>query len=150
MKKLSKEKFFRIGTKKYSIEFDETNDTQLDTDEVGDADAFIRNIRKVNLHRSLLNLRESATFLIKDKGFHEESEVRLLSMYPQNSDNVKYRSDAEKPVPYIPYKLPRSHNTIKQVILGPKNKPPIPVVESMLKRHGFGDVDVTPSSIPYQ
>lgn len=74
----------------------------------------------------------------------------MFSMCEEASDHVRYRSVGDRCVPYIPYELLRSHETINKIVLGPKNKTPVEVVRNMLKRHGFGDVEVVPSTIPYR
>lgn len=130
--------------------FNDLHDTELDTREIGGGDDCIRNINKANLHRCLLQIHEHTTFLIKSNGFYEEQEVRMFSMTPATSDCVCYRPVGAKCVPYIPYELPRSHQTINRVFMGPKNKTPINVVKAMLKKYGFGDVEIVESSIPYR
>lgn len=136
--------------KNHIADFNDVEDTELDTKEIGNVDDFIRDINKAKLHRCLLQIHENTTFLIKSGGFSEEQEVRMFSMCDNASDHVRYRSVGDRCVPYILYELPRSHKTINKIVLGPKNKTPVEVVRNMLKKHGFGNVEVAPSSIPYR
>jgi len=130
--------------------FNALHDRQLDVAEIGGSLDYSRNLTKANLHRSLLQIHERETFLMKSSGFKEEEEVRMILMENMGSDVVEYRSVGNKVIPYVPYKLPKNSKRINKVILGPKNSTPIPVVESMLKRHGLGDIEVVPSAIPYR
>lgn len=82
-------------------------------------------------------------FLIKSPFFQEEREWRILSIITSLSDelqipNCSFRSSDNTIVPYLDFPtLGLKSEAIKEIILGPKNITPKPVIATMLRSCGF-------------
>jgi hypothetical protein len=93
-------------------------------------------------------------FVLKSEAFKEEDELRLLALI--NRVEIKklgFDVKSNSLRPYREYELKKFDQctpVIKEVILGPKHRSPISVVEDFLRCNGFGYVHVSRSAVPYQ
>ena len=89
-------------------------------------------------------------FLLKDGGFSEEREWRLVVQLDEidlSSYGCEYRIRDGKLVPHKDFLIETS--TVREVVLGPKSMNGRRMVESFLESNGFGGVNVRRSDIPY-
>jgi hypothetical protein len=105
-----------------------------------------------------LSLRDTASplwkelFRLKAYAFREEREWRLLSyLFGEEKDTCSHRVMHDRMVPYqsIPL-LNLERKPITEIILGPKHGTPPRVVQSFLKRNGYGVVKVLQSEASYR
>ncbi|MDD4203352.1 MAG: DUF2971 domain-containing protein [Candidatus Omnitrophica bacterium] len=91
-------------------------------------------------------------FLLKNKGFKEEKEWRLISYFIKNgTDKCCFHADSDKIVPHRDFDLiANERKSIEKIFLGPKNKTPDYVINSFLKQSGFEGVTVVPSKTSYR
>lgn len=91
-------------------------------------------------------------FLLKHEAFKEEQEWRLLSyLITAVEDPCMFLALNDRIVPYREFTLPRlDGKSISEVVVGPKNRTPHKVIESLMKKNGFLDVKITSSIAPYQ
>ena len=93
-------------------------------------------------------------YKLKSGAFSEEQEWRLLSYFFKTSDDEDdiclFRPCQNSLIPYkeLPL-LELDCIRIKKVVLGPKNRTPVRLVENFLKQNGFGDVEVSQSVASY-
>ncbi|MFA7256487.1 MAG: DUF2971 domain-containing protein [Kiritimatiellales bacterium] len=90
------------------------------------------------------------TFLLKDEGFSEEREWRLLVQLDENDlvgYGCKHRICDGKIVPYKDFQFDCSG--IREVVLGPRNVNSEQMVTSFLNSKEVRDVNVRKSKIPY-
>ena len=94
----------------------------------------------------------SKLFLLKSPAFREECEWRLISYFVKSGDdNCQFRASNDRIIPYREYKLPvLKHNSIEEIILGPKNLTPDYVVESFMQKNGFKDTKILHSTASYR
>jgi hypothetical protein len=91
------------------------------------------------------------SFHLKSKGFEEEREWRLLSLFVKNGKvPCSFRVGQNQIIPYRGYKLSAQRNPIIEVWLGPKHVTPKWIIESFLKRSGFDHVHVESSAATYR
>lgn len=91
--------------------------------------------------------------LLKQSGFHEEQEVRLIiATVLANNKNVQFRARGQDLVPYIRIEMQNLEPRfpIREVWIGPKNRTPVHLVEAALARAGFADVPVYRSATTYR
>jgi hypothetical protein len=107
---------------------------------------------------------------IKDSGFKDEEEYRIVEVRSQNDDltkisGVKYRRGSFSIVPYLPIQLPlrsdEKHSIeLSRVVVGPSShrEEAVRAVKMLLRDHGShiksedcpDGVEVIPSEIPYR
>lgn len=88
--------------------------------------------------------------LMKDFGFHEEAEWRIISRNP--SVKNEFRSSNSHIIPYIVLPiLEEFKDCIKEVIIGPNPEKYRckSSIEHLLKSNGFNNVDLKVSTIPF-
>jgi len=100
--------------------------------------------------------------LIKDESFRSENEVRIVR-FQQGEEGVKFRRGSSSLVPYVeipvanaprqfsPLKMPPI-STIRWVVVGPsaRMEDAKKSLEMLLRRHGYTDVSIDSSTIPYR
>jgi hypothetical protein len=88
--------------------------------------------------------------IMKNFGFHEESEWRVVAKNP--TEDIHHRSASSNLVPYVLLPIIK-HNvsTIKQIIVGPNpnSKRCMSSITSLLKACNFEAVEIQASSIPF-
>ncbi|MEW8522529.1 MAG: DUF2971 domain-containing protein [Candidatus Thiodiazotropha endolucinida] len=91
-------------------------------------------------------------YVLKNRAFNEEKEWRLLTHTLGNSFlGCSFRPAGNTIVPYCEYEIgDLTGSLFTEVVLGPKNQTPIPVIKSYLLREGFGDVAVRHSQASYR
>lgn len=91
-------------------------------------------------------------FLLKIYGFREEREWRLVSTLVKDiADDCEYRAASGRIVPFRAFDLITLDTpAIVEVFLGPRHPTPPQVVSAMLKRSGFGEVQVRRSEATYR
>lgn len=95
-------------------------------------------------------------YIFKNSFFKEEQEWRLfrsivVGAFKDLEIPIEFRASNDRVVPYL--KFPEgelSSSAIDEVILGPKNNTPIDVIEAILARNGFENVNVTQSKGSYR
>ena len=91
----------------------------------------------------------------KNPAFSEEREWRMILQVlvrggaPDYTD-CEYRSARNKLVPYRPIEIDNDEPAIIEVILGPKNETPIPVIQAFLRKCGFPSAKVSQSKATYR
>lgn len=123
-----------------------------DTESV--ADLVEKSSRKNNLAMEDI-LINAEMCCYKNKSFEEESEVRIVYI-PDNKGNtdislecesIEFKISNRRIVPYIKMSIPKE--SIKEIILGPKNNMTENDMYLFLRKNGYNDVEVIKSSIPY-
>jgi len=108
--------------------------------------------RLANIGFSTL-LTAPVAFVLKSLAFKEESEFRLLTVINQGDvKNIECRPKSDRLIPYRKYELKKFAQTtpeIKEVILGPKHRTPVSMVEDFLRSNEYGYVRVECSDAPY-
>ena len=67
---------------------------------------------------------------------------------PQSMD---FRARGDHIVPYLRLPIPDDKKgCIKEIILGPRNRTPEPVIRAALEKYGFHNVDIKPSKATYR
>lgn len=91
-------------------------------------------------------------FALKHQAFSEEREFRLVShLLKESNDDCEYHVSNNKIIPHRVFGLSKQRaKPIIKVILGPKNRTPIYVVEKLLNTNGFKGVSVLRSTATYQ
>ncbi|MEJ1353263.1 MAG: DUF2971 domain-containing protein [Candidatus Sedimenticola sp. (ex Thyasira tokunagai)] len=90
-------------------------------------------------------------FVLKSFAFREEREWRLISLLPNGKYDAEYRATVGRIIPYREFDLQTlSSKIIEKVVIGPRNLTPPHVVEGLLAKSGFEDVEVTKSSATYR
>lgn len=97
------------------------------------------------------NAIRSLQFL-KQSGFSEEREVRLIAPLFSKHDGVEFRARGNDIVPYVPLELQQleGFSPIKVVWIGPKNRTPDHLVDAALTRYGFPTIPVIRSDTTYR
>lgn len=124
--------------------------TPKTTEEFGEDEEHYRKLN--NELFFCLTLLEKSWFSLKNPAFKEENEVRLSRTFWQ-PEPTDYRTFNGRLVPYtiVPFpEMPNGEPIIEQIVLGPKNTTPLHVVNGFLRRCGFHDVPVDPSSASYR
>jgi len=88
--------------------------------------------------------------IMKDFGFHEEAEWRVVARNP--IDEIFHRSATSHLVPYIELPVIKHDiNAIKKIIVGPNPNAGrcVSSISSLLKSHGLDAVEIERSSIPF-
>ncbi|PDT05739.1 hypothetical protein CO666_03810 [Rhizobium chutanense] len=85
-------------------------------------------------------------FVFKNHGFQEEKEWRLISI--EDRCDCDYGARGNRIVPYRDMDI--TPNAIRSVRLGPRHSTPRPVIERMLDRYGFTDVEVNSATATYR
>lgn len=100
----------------------------------------------------ILSIRNMFEF--KNPSFIEEKEWRILkhkNTEPHFLKQTKFRSGIDKIIPYYDITIPEnSHNAISELIIGPKHKTPLQVIEKFLSSQGLNNIRLTKSSSTYQ
>lgn len=91
-------------------------------------------------------------FVLKSHAFYEEEEWRVLRfVISEDYRGYKFAPRQNAIVPYVDINCEDCAKPfIKEVILGPKNETPIPVMKGFLKENGFPDVDIVKSAATYR
>ncbi|MBV2125756.1 MAG: DUF2971 domain-containing protein [Candidatus Thiodiazotropha sp. (ex Ctena orbiculata)] len=91
-------------------------------------------------------------YVLKNKAFSEEKEWRLLTHTLGNSfSGCSFRPAGNTIAPYCEYRIDGlAGSLLTDIVLGPKNQTPIPVIKSYLLSEGFGDVVVRRSQATYR
>jgi hypothetical protein len=109
--------------------------------------------RLANIGFSTLLAAHTLAFVLKSLAFKEESEFRLLTVINQGEiKNIECRPKSDRLIPYRKYELKKFAQTtpeIKEVILGPKHRTPVSMVEDFLRSNEYGYVRVECSDAPY-
>jgi hypothetical protein len=88
----------------------------------------------------------------KNPAFEEESESRLHIRIHKgkitHGERINFRSRGAEIVPYFIF--PITKGCIKEIILGPRNRTPEPVIRAALEKYGFHNVDIKPSKATYR
>jgi hypothetical protein len=96
------------------------------------------------------NSINDCALIMKDYGFHEEAEWRVVARNPM--DDIFHRSATSHLVPYIELPVIKQDiNAIKKIIVGPNPNTGrcISSISSLLKSHGLDAVEIERSSIPF-
>lgn len=97
--------------------------------------------------RQLILIKERL-FLVKSEAFSEENEWRILRINDKKYTEADFYSRGSTIVPYTLLDLPC--NSIREIILGPKNNTPPDVVKMMLENNGFKTTSVKISEASYR
>ncbi|MGH6859782.1 MAG: DUF2971 domain-containing protein [Phyllobacterium sp.] len=93
-------------------------------------------------------------YFFKNPAFSEEAEWRFLThLAIKRGDKFEVHATHAALKPFLPFPLADAGadvDLIEQVILGPKNTTPIPIVEAFLTQKGFKNICVTPSTATYR
>lgn len=107
----------------------------------------------------------SLLFSLKNPAFSEEKEWRILSTMSKtipdgksikggdysNPQRLDFRARGDHIVPYLPLKIPDDKKgCIREIILGPRNRTPEPVIRAALEKFGFHDVTIRRSAATYR
>lgn len=89
---------------------------------------------------------------LKQPGFAEEKEVRLIVPILSYDKKVEFRTRGQDLVPYLSRELANLEglSPIREVWIGPKNRTPTHLVEAALTRYGFAGVSVHRSKTTYR
>lgn len=95
-------------------------------------------------------------FTLKNPAFEEEAEWRMLShivdgVNSMRSKGFQYRGCSDRIIPYNEIELSDiGMDSIKEIVLGPRNITPIKTVQRCLKSLNFPNVTVRPSAASYR
>jgi len=89
-------------------------------------------------------------FRLKNHAFREEQEWRMLTLVNTEGEGIQYHPRGDRLVPYTTLSFGDLNGAVEEVIIGPKNITPIPVITGFLKEHGFGGVKVRKSDASYR
>lgn len=105
---------------------------------------------KATLGLSIFFTMHALAFVLKSPAFSEEAEWRLLKRDMGKKIECNVKSDCL--IPFRSYKLIQfdSMPVIERVILGPKYRTPISVVQHFLRSYGYGAVGVGCSAASYR
>lgn len=89
---------------------------------------------------------------LKAQAFREEREWRLVSIFSDSSDEqCQFRASRGRVIPYREFVLKDlGFPPIAEVVLGPKHETPPQVVQSLLKRAGYGEIPIRRSEASYR
>jgi len=89
---------------------------------------------------------------LKQSGFAEEKEVRLIAPVFSHDEKVEFRTRGQDLVPYLSRELIELEglSPIREVWIGPKNRTPTHLVEAALTRYGFAGISVRRSKTTYR
>lgn len=90
--------------------------------------------------------------LIKDKGFQEEQEWRLISEKGIGYEDVYFRRGVSYIIPYFPLKLPAIKDVISSITIGPTPHPKISqdTLSMLLFKENFSKPKLPISEIPFR
>lgn len=90
--------------------------------------------------------------LIKDKGFQEEQEWRLISDTTVSLETIEFRKGASFVIPYVSLNLLPFNELISSIIIGPTPHPDISLetLRMLLLRENFGHLNLLPSKVPFR
>ncbi len=90
--------------------------------------------------------------LIKDKGFQEEQEWRLISGKGIGYEDVNFRAGVSFIIPYFPLKLPAIKDIISSVTIGPTPHPNIAqeTLSMLLFKENFSRLKLPISEVPFR
>ncbi len=122
--------------------------------------------RELKTHYNFQFLRMmDVLFIIKNKAFSEENEWRILRLlikadFENNTlkggpyrdpQNLDFRARGDHIVPYLRLPIPDDKKgCIKEIILGPRNRTPEPVIRAVLEKYGFENVNIRRSAATYR
>jgi len=104
-------------------------------------------------------------FKFKNPAFSEEKEWRILSIMTKTTredksmksgcysdpQNLDFRARGDHIVPYLRLPIPDDKKgCIKEIILGPRNRTPEPVIRAVLEKYGFENVNIRRSAATYR
>lgn len=91
-------------------------------------------------------------YALKTAAFSEEREWRLVSyMFREKSSTCEFKVSENRIIPIRVFDLEDLNvNPIKEIILGPKNKTPIHVLENLFEKHGYKDIEIKSSAASYR
>ncbi|MDQ7016450.1 MAG: DUF2971 domain-containing protein [Gammaproteobacteria bacterium] len=125
-------------------------------------DSYVSKLKNLSDENPIIEYMKQNYYILKNSSFSEEKEWRILATVKAHHLNqckkeVLFRTRNQQLTPYITMKLHNPENLIKKIVLGPKNKTPIRIIEHLLIREGFlktHEVEenslVTFSKAPYQ
>lgn len=92
----------------------------------------------------------ASAFTIKSDAFNEEKEWRLLKLHLSGTLS-EYRACTDRIIPFISLPLDNSTSQpIASITLGPKNKTPREVIQSLLNASNFINVEINISKASYR
>ncbi len=142
IKKLINEGAFKFPSRRRLL------DVRSDDEVKSDNEKFKRAF--ANLSMRVLLLFEKL-FLLKTDAFSEEKEWRLISYLVKRDNTCSFRAMNNRIVPFREFELIESKSkSIAEVILGPKNTTPDYVIEGLLKKSGFTNVNILHSKATYR
>jgi len=141
IRKLIDDGAFRSPVKVF---FDTRSDNEVERDAIKIKKAFW------DLSMTTLMLFDKL-FLLKTNAFCGEREWRLISYLVKKGDSCSFRSLNDRIVPFREFDLlDLGSDSVAEVILGPKNKTPNKVIESLLTQSGFPNVKISCSKATYR
>lgn len=119
-------------------------------DEVAADDKKIEEVHKALMFK-VLDLFPRL-YELKAPAFREEREWRLVSIFAGSaSESCEFRASKGRVIPYRTFDLkPLDTPSIAEVVVGPRHETPPGVIQSLLKRAGFGEVSVRRSEATYR
>lgn len=115
-------------------------------------DAEIKIHTEIKISHAISNAITKIGINEKNPAFKEESESRLhIRIHKDKTTHGKrmnFRSRGAEIVPYFIIKI--ATDCIREIILGPRNRTPEPVIRAALKRWGFQNVNIKPSKATYR
>ena len=107
---------------------------------------------KLTVRNFLLANLENIAPVIKDKGFYEEAELRLISVAVPNDQEINFNMGDSFIKPYIKFNLGDLDNIIDQVIIGPSPHRDLAIdsCSMFLENHKISSQKISPTSIPYR
>lgn len=122
------------------------------SDSLADIKQFVSDLqaRQVPLLKAQLELVPKL-FLLKNPAFSEEQEWRLVNMlFKPHTKYEDFRVRGNQLIPYRAYKLEEFDGpSITDIVLGPKHRTPVPVIQDFLVKHGHKNVRVRLSEATY-
>ncbi len=88
---------------------------------------------------------------VKNFGFHEEAEWRIIAPNPENK--IEFRTGSSHLIPYIQLPVFDSEKSpIREIIVGPNPNPQrcISSIEKLIKSFNLGKVEINESEIPFR
>lgn len=88
-------------------------------------------------------------FVMKSEAFSEEQEWRLTSLIQKASTNdIDFHARGALITPFKELSL--GENTIERIVVGPKNKTPLHVINSLLRTNGIMKAEIIASNSTYR
>ncbi|GLO28364.1 hypothetical protein PPUN12996_04200 [Pseudomonas putida] len=89
---------------------------------------------------------------IKHSSFREEAEHRLMVLRVNNPSDLRFRCSGDAIIPYIELSVKEEILPITEVVIGPGGNGSLleKGLRMMLDHHGYTDVKITHSNIPYR